>query len=281
MGSGITARFWLDNWTSLGPLIDVVGVNGPMVTGVSLNAVVADAVRNGGWIFERSRSRNPIISFLRESLPASQPIIDSEVDDIYVWVTNGQNGSKSFSTSDTWRSLYPCNTEVFWHKEIWFTWRIPKHAFLSWIAARDRMVTRDRLISWGLQVPAVCVLCGSDDENRQHLFFDCAFSRQVWFYFVDRLRLSPPAQFESGLRWLKNPSRDKNVKLIVRLLYQACLYLIWKERNSRIHSGTTRQPGALIAEIKQTIRLRLDPLARAQVLKQGEISVLAAWFAVF
>lgn len=24
LGSGITARFWLDNWTSLGPLIDVV-----------------------------------------------------------------------------------------------------------------------------------------------------------------------------------------------------------------------------------------------------------------
>nr|VDD27403.1 unnamed protein product [Brassica oleracea] len=168
-----------------------------MITGVNLNAVVADALRHGGWIFERSRSRNPIISFLRESLPASQPIIE----------------------------------------------------------------------------------LGEDDQ--QHLFFYCVFSRQMWSHFVDRLRLSPPAQFESGLRWLKNPSRDKNVKLIVRLLYQTCLYLIWRERNSRIHSGNTRQPGALIPDIKQLIRLRLDPLSRAQVLKQGEISVLSAWFVVF
>ncbi|KAL0678569.1 hypothetical protein Bca4012_006550 [Brassica carinata] len=76
-------------------------------------------------------------------------------------------------------------------------------------------------------------------------------------------------------------SRDKNVKLIVRLLYQACLYLIWRERNSRIHSGNTRQLGALIAEIKQLIRLRFNLLSRAQVLKQGEISVFSAWFAVF
>ena len=164
---------------------------------------------------------------------------------------------------------------------VWFSGRIPKHAFLSWVAARDRMVTRDRLLRWGLIVPPSCVLCVGHNECIQHLFFDCEFSEQVWSFFTTRLHLISPRLFENRLRWLKAPARDKNVKLIVRLIYQSYVYLIWKERNSRIHTDTARPPEAIIAEIKQTIWLRLDPLARAQVLGLGESSVLAVWLSIF
>ncbi|XP_048615533.1 uncharacterized protein LOC125588295 [Brassica napus] len=201
----------------------------------------------------------------------------SEDDDQYVWRINGQNGSGMFSTSETWRALFPYTVEVFWHDAVWFSGRIPKHAFLSWVAARDRMVTRDRLLRWGLIVPPSCVLCVGHNECRHHLFFDCEFSERVWLFFTTRLHLSSPQLFEDRLRWLKAPARGRNVKLIARLIYQACVYLIWKERNSRIHTDTARPPEAIISEIKQTIRLRLDPLARAQVLGPGESSVLAVW----
>lgn len=281
VNSGITASFWLDNWTSLGLLIDVVGETGPGVTGVSIDAVIADVLNADGWVFEKSRSRNPIISFLRESLPLSRPIIESEEDDLYVWVTNGQSRSESFSTSDTWKALHPMVSEVFWHKEIWFSGRIPKHAFLSWVAARDRMVTRDRLIRWGLRVSADCVLCTGQEESRQHLFFDCEFSRRIWTYFVNRMSLSPPTQFEEVLRWLKKLSRDKRKVLLVRLIYQACLYLIWKERNSRIHGGSSRHSGAIMAEVKQVIRSWLDPIARLHNWSQGEESILSLWRSFF
>ncbi|KAG7568139.1 Endonuclease/exonuclease/phosphatase superfamily [Arabidopsis thaliana x Arabidopsis arenosa] len=45
VGSGVTAKFWLDNWTGLGPLIDITGPLGPEVTGLPLESVVRDAVR--------------------------------------------------------------------------------------------------------------------------------------------------------------------------------------------------------------------------------------------
>ena len=264
---------WMDDWTSLCPLIELVGERGPVVTGLSINAVVADALVSDGWCFERSRSRSPIIVLLRASMSDAQPILNSEVDDTYVWVTSGQNGSKTFSTSETWKTLFPCMLKVFWHEVIWFSCRILKHAFLSWVAARDRMVTRDRLIRWGLLVPVTCVLRVGHNEDRQHMFFDFNYSKQVWSFFTNRLRLVPPVLFEDGLRWLKNPSREKNVKLIVRLLHQACIYLIWKERNSSIHTNIARPPEAIIAEVKQIIQLRLDPLARAQTLAQRKDSV--------
>ncbi|KAG2275063.1 hypothetical protein Bca52824_057618 [Brassica carinata] len=97
----------------------------------------------------------------------------------------------SLSTSDTWRALHPYPVEVVWHKAVWFSERIPKHAFISWVAARDRMVTRDKLLRWGLTVPYACVLCVRNQENRQHMFFDCAYSNQVWGFFVSRLQLNP------------------------------------------------------------------------------------------
>ncbi|CAG7882785.1 unnamed protein product, partial [Brassica rapa] len=65
--------------------------------------------------------------------------------------------------------------------------------------------------------------------------------------FTTRGQLVPPLLFEDGLKWLRNPSRDKNVKLIVRLLHQACLQLIWKEINSRIHTDVARPPEAIFA----------------------------------
>lgn len=190
-------------------------------------------------------------------------------------------GNGTFSASEIWKALHPYPTEVFWHEVVWFAGRVPKHAFVTWVAARDRMVTRDKLMGWGLTVPANCVLCTGHDESRQHLFFDCSYSAHVWSYFMSRLQVAPPQGFEAMLSWLKAPSRDKNVVLIVRFIFQAVLYLIWKERNQRVHTAVEKPPGTLIADIQQLIRLRLDPISRRQVTPLGQLSVLATWMSVF
>lgn len=120
--------------------------------------MVADALNGEGWWLDRSRSRSLIVTLLKTCLLNAQGIIDSEADDTYVWFPEPGRGNGSFSANATWRALHNYPTEVFWHKGVWFSGRIPKHAFITWIAARDRMVTRDRLIRWGLRVPANCVL---------------------------------------------------------------------------------------------------------------------------
>lgn len=200
LGSGITASFWHDNWTSHGPLIDLIGERGPQVTRLPIDAVVADALTDDGWWLDRSRSRSPTITLLKACLPNAQGIVDSEEDDTFLWYPEPGRGSGSFSASATWRALHHIPLEVFWHKVVWFSHRVPKHAFITWIAARDRMVTRDKLIRWGLRVPASSVLCSSHEESRIHLFFDCTFSSQVWTFFTSQLHLTPPQGFEAILR---------------------------------------------------------------------------------
>lgn len=95
------------------------------------------------------------------------------------------------------------------------------------------------------------------------------------------MHLAPPQNFDDVLRWLKAPSRDGNMNLIVKLVHQAVLYLVWKERNSRIHSAVQKPPGTIITEIQKIIRLRLDPIARRQTTLAGHPSVLATWLSFF
>ncbi|XP_010495645.1 PREDICTED: uncharacterized protein LOC104772766 [Camelina sativa] len=260
VGSGITCNFWTDNWTSLGPLLDITGEAGPRVSGLPLHVVVADAVVNGQWWISTSRSRSPIIQLLKSCLP---PIPSSVVtqgedeDDQFLWKIGDAQASDSFSTAATWKYLYPPGPIVDWFDSVWIKGRIPKHSFIAWLISRHRLHTRDRLVRWGLLVPSVCLLCNTHDETRQHLFFDCPYADEIWRHFTDKAQVVSPLEFETRARWLRQPSRNKNVATILRLAYQASMYAIWRERNSRLHLATSRPASAVLLEIKTILQLHL------------------------
>ncbi|KAG7563462.1 Reverse transcriptase zinc-binding domain [Arabidopsis suecica] len=276
-----TASFWHDNWTGLGPLIHVTGANGPLTVGLPLNAVVRDALRGRDWWLASSRSRNQIIALLKSSLPDPESMIDCMHDDVYMWKADHHAPSNTFSAAKTWIALHPNGIPVPWHSSVWFKDRVPKHAFICWVVAWNRLHTRDRLRSWGLNTPSVCVLCNGADETHDLLFFQCHFSGQVWSFFTRRAGLTPPPQLMASLLWLKTASTSKNISLIIKLLFQASVYLIWRERNLRIHSSNFRNPPQIIKEIQLLVRARLDPLSRSQSTAPLGSSLLVTWFALF
>ena len=68
----------------MGPLLDLTGPLGPQVIGLPKKAVVRDAISGAGWRVMSSRSRNSIISLIKNALPSYNDIISSEVDDVYL-----------------------------------------------------------------------------------------------------------------------------------------------------------------------------------------------------
>ena len=127
-----------------------------------------------------------------------------------------------------------------------------------------------------------CLLCSGFDECMQHLFFDCTYSAEIWSHFCSRLHLSPPTLFEDCLRWLKAPTLDTYSILITKLLFQATIYLIWKERNSRLHSGICRPTQAIIQELKKTMSLKLDPRSRnMRLASSSSLTYLGTWLSFF
>ncbi|XP_056846887.1 uncharacterized protein LOC130497767 [Raphanus sativus] len=234
--SGSTASFWHDNWTGLGPLINITGANGPRVTGLSSALTVKQAALRGAW--SRPRGRHPILLLMRACLPDLPADINSSLPDIFLWRNTMHLPPAAFSSSLTWSTLHPMPPTVAWYSSVWFSGNIPKHSFITWVAARDRMPTRDKLRRWGLDVTPLCPLCDSADETP----------------------LSPPNSFEQTMVWLRSCTNVAKLKVMCKIIFQAAVYIIWKERNSRIHNASSRPASSLLQELQLILRAKLQGL---------------------
>ncbi|XP_024016223.1 uncharacterized protein LOC112089705 [Eutrema salsugineum] len=206
----------------------MTGENGPRVSGHPIDASVRDALSNCSWWVSAFRSRNPIISLLKECLPPVAPILHSEVDDLYLWQVGNHTTTNKFSAKDIWASIFPSNVSAPWSTSIWFK---------------------------GIGYILMIVYKVGVSQSLHHVSYAAPQMNQA--------HLSPPNAFEDGLRWIKDPVRDPNISLIIKLLYQASIYAICCERNSRLHSDSLRPQSALVSDIQLILRCHLDPLSRA------------------
>lgn len=149
--SGRNALFWLDDQTGMGSLLHLTGPSG-----ISFSAYVFEALNEGRWI--ASRSRHPTLALLRSCMPSPLPSLDSSEPDFYFWKNSPHDSPDRFSASKVWYFLNPIESPVTWFSLVWFKQKIPKHAFIAWLAFRDR------LSSWGIQVSPGCMLCGDENE---------------------------------------------------------------------------------------------------------------------
>ncbi|CAA7055335.1 unnamed protein product [Microthlaspi erraticum] len=285
--SGSSALFWHDNWTDLGPLIELTGANGPRVTGIQRMATVNQACRGSSWLL--SRGRHPILKLLRDCLPLDLPSSLSNELDVYLWKNSESDPPGDFSSSKTWTYLHPAGPSLPWTKPLWFQERVPKHTFIMWIVMRDRLITRDKLRSWGLNVPQSCLLCDSQPETKNHLLFDCNYAKEVWTDFFGHHTFTLPSSIEEVVEWSDSPSRQKKVNIICKLLVQAIVYSIWRERNARLHTSMSKPVHILVKEIQLLLRTKLFGLDRSIAPSSSSVSsafgqedsFLSTWFGLF
>lgn len=114
---------------------------------------------------------------------------------------------------------------------------------------------------WGFDVLPQCILCFASALDRENLFFQCVYNGEMWSYFLNRLNFPVLSSFDATLSWLVRPSLDPNMVVILTVVYQLSnLYVFCLEgkkcKNSCLFAS---YPQSLITEIKDTIRLRLDP----------------------
>lgn len=96
------------------------------------------------------------------------------------------------------RSLFLLErSKVNWSTTVWSQYGIPRHNFLLWLVVLDRCPTWDRLISWGLTVPPLCLLCNSAPESRDHLFHVCNYSFDLWSLAAGKLCITPLRTWDS------------------------------------------------------------------------------------
>ncbi|XP_013731626.1 uncharacterized protein LOC106435299 [Brassica napus] len=241
IGNGENAAFWFDNWTIIGPLLEFAGQGGPRAMRVKKEAKVIDATRQGSWFLPPARSDQH--HMIQAEITTIQPPNASHGSDQFLWRKSDGTFGPVFSSKVTWEYLR----------------YIPRNSFMALLALLRRMPTRDRLRRWGMDVPSVCVLCSTSSETHHHLFFECEYSSTLWQAFASQIWTNPPNDLHSAASWILQLSRQSNANVIrlIKHIFQASIYLLWKERNARIFTAVSTTPRIIHHALDRLLRDRL------------------------
>ncbi|CDY53615.1 BnaA01g25580D [Brassica napus] len=160
-------------------------------------------------------------------------------------VSSGAFGN-TFSSKVTWERMRVPSPLVQWHSVAWFREEIPRCSFIAWTAFLRRLPTRDRLISWGLNVQP-------------------GFA--TWTRFCGRFLATPPATLDAVVvlcQHFPGPHARRAVA-VMKLINQVIIYNIWRERNARIFTGVSSTQEAVFRVVDRTVRDRLLALSRPTV----------------
>lgn len=137
---------------------------------------------------------------------------------------------------------------------LWHKFHIPACFFITWLACRERLLTKDRMIYFHMNTNPVCVLCNSYNETTEHLFSICPYT-----YIL--LRDCPFELHINWNRWQQGDFFQDNItsfqKCIAYLYITVVIYLVWLERNGRNHGKTPSSVVKLGVQVKRMVREKL------------------------
>lgn len=162
-----------------------------------------------------------------------------------------------------------------WSKVIWFAQGIPRFSFITWLAVKNRLSTGDRMRSW--EMIQCCTLCGEINETRDHLFFACPYSFTVWHSMANRIpEAHTDPDWQLTLDHLQGMRTGTLNNVLLKLLFQATVYHIWRERNARRHHTGWISTDAMRTLIDKSMRNRISSLKYKAGHKYS--GLLQRWF---
>ncbi|XP_048624011.1 uncharacterized protein LOC125592693 [Brassica napus] len=254
LGNGRNTMFWFENWTPFGGIKDFLRLPSSSFLGTRQNATVSDINHNGAWSLPSPRSEEQLA--LQTHLTT---ITLSTDEDSYIWSPEDKQ-LPSYSTGMIYKLITLHKPQVPWYTAVWTTKGIPKHNFLAWMMVLNRCPTKDMILSWGLQTNPNCLLCNNAVESRDHLYFVCPFSFEVWEALAIKSGCHPVRQWSHSLTTMQSLALPKHQKLLSLLSWQSTIYLLWTERNHRLHRQQFHQSSTIITNATSMIKNQVSSL---------------------
>ena len=178
-----------------------------------------------------------------------------------VWQTSP---SGSFSVKVAYQNLAPNGATVEWHKLVWYPQFIPKASFILWLAIKCRLGTQDRL--YISSTNPKCLICNSQMETHDHLFFTCPVSSSIWGNVLHKCHDSyHSTPWEEYISLLSNHWKGKSLMTTIkRICLASTVYIIWAERNSRYHNNNSRDINSIVSNILELAQLKLSSLSKVK-----------------
>jgi hypothetical protein len=127
------------------------------------------------------------------------------------------------------------------------------HAF-AWQLLLNRIQTKDNLFKRRMiQADQLrCVMCNQNFESANHLFLHCDVAAKVWYEINSWLGfylITPPNLLLSFAMWT-TCGRNKIEKAGMRLIWFACIWVLWRSRNSCVFNSDVVNPMLIVDNIK-------------------------------
>ncbi|XP_010666883.1 uncharacterized protein LOC104884000 [Beta vulgaris subsp. vulgaris] len=187
------------------------------------------------------------------------------------WLTQS-----SFSIKKHYINTLGQATTQQWAASVWNRYSIPKHRFILWLAVQDRLKTRERLFKIGVSESDRCLLCQQQPENREHLFFNCHFTKQCLKEVMNWMNFNWNGR---GIRQLYRRIRGPNAgnkfrKKVINAAIAAVVYFIWKNRNSAYWDDVIHTIDYTVKAVKNLVKLRVSQVMSSKVNSHDQ-----EWFA--
>lgn len=225
VGNGNNVRFWEEVWVGEVPL----KLELPSLYHLcgDKECLVSDYWEGDGWhiTFRRALGDEDMKEWERLIVLLDDFRLNEEPDH-FEWVLDklGRYTTRSMYRRLTFRGVSNRRMSKLWKS------KLPnKIKIFAWLAVQDRLQSGVNLKNRNWEGSEKCILCGVD-ETSDHIFFNCAISRLVWFCFKealgwDRCPSSMQDVFDNGV---KLGDRNCHVKLFI---FFVILWGLWNIRN--------------------------------------------------
>ncbi|KAI4325901.1 hypothetical protein MLD38_031265 [Melastoma candidum] len=179
VGDGSRISFWHDKWAAAGRLDLIFSSESRVNSCIPKEATIKAVFQSIAWgqfidgVLPEGEGKQFFKELIQLLKPTDYPGTGA---DRLLWSASS-NGI--FSIKEAWELLRVKRQKVRWSKWIWSNAIPPRCSFLVWLIAKGKLRTAQFWHLKGLWTSAECVLCQGAEETRDHLFFECAFARQV------------------------------------------------------------------------------------------------------
>ncbi|XP_019238886.1 PREDICTED: uncharacterized protein LOC109218943 [Nicotiana attenuata] len=138
-----------------------------------------------------------------------------------------------FQMKQMYLKLIPEYCRVEWKSLMLHTNVHPRYRFTLWLAAQPRLETVNRLLKFGIQVPAAHAFCGHSLESFNHLFFECSITKKLWSRLCVWMgHKRNIGGWDTKLEWVcKKAKSRKGINAITSCVFAIIVAMIWRERN--------------------------------------------------
>lgn len=132
----------------------------------------------------------------------------------------------TFSSSRTWAKLCLVRVKVDWFRLIWFSHGVPRFAFISWLAVKNRFSTCDGMRLWVQEQS--CTLYGEMNKTRDHIFFACPYSFTVWLAIARNfIGTAGTPDWDDTLTYLTTALHNKMDSILLGVCFHTTIYHLW------------------------------------------------------